>query len=196
MLRYQIPGRSGVPADDGPPRWRARWRRALIGLVVLIIVLGAVTARLFVFPARGMPRHVDAIVLLDGPGDRLATALRLGREHRASYLAISQGSPPSRDNTPCPRPIPGVRVICFHPRPATTRGEAQWAGRMAARYHWRSIAMITSTPQDTPARIRLGRCFGGHVYVTTAPIPARSWPHEVAYEWGATLNALLLDRGC
>jgi hypothetical protein len=165
-------------------------------LAIVIVVLGAVTARLFVWPARGMPAHVDAIVLFDGPGARLATALRLGREHRASYLAISQGSPPSRDNTPCPAQIPRVRVICFHPVPPTTRGEAEWAGRMAARYHWRSIAMITSTPQDTPARIRLGRCFSGRVYVMTAPIPAGSWPHDIAYEWGATLNALLLQRGC
>jgi len=37
--------------------------------------LGAATARLFIWPDRGMPAHVSAIVMLNGPGDRLDTAL-------------------------------------------------------------------------------------------------------------------------
>jgi len=40
-----------------------------------------------------MPSHVDAIVMLNGSGDRFDPALRLAREHRASTLVISQGGP-------------------------------------------------------------------------------------------------------
>ena len=69
-------------------------------------------------------------------------------------------------------------------------------GRLAARYHWRSIALVAIRPQDTRARIRLGRCFGGKVYVVTAPIRAHMWPYEIAYEWGATINALVFQRSC
>jgi hypothetical protein len=89
-----------------------------------------------------------------------------------------------------------VRIICFDPSPSTTRGEAEFAGRLAARYHWRSIAMVAIRPQDTRARIRLGRCFGGKIYVVTAPIRAHMWPYEIAYEWGATINALVFQRSC
>jgi hypothetical protein len=87
-------------------------------------------------------------------------------------------------------------VICFDPRPATTRGEAEFAGRLAARYHWHSIAVVAITPQDTVARLRVGRCFGGNLYVVNAPLPKWEWPYMVVYEWGSTLKALLVQRSC
>ena len=40
------------------------------------------------------------------------------------------------------------------------------------------------------------RCFSGHVYVMTAPIPASFWPYELAYEWAATIKALTINRSC
>ena len=46
------------------------------------------------------------------------------------------------------------------------------------------------------ARLRMERCFAGPVYVTTTPIALTSWPYEVAYEWGAMIKALVLQRGC
>jgi hypothetical protein len=179
-----------------PNRRRRRRRRVLAALLILVVAVAGLTARLFVWPSGGMPAHVDAVLLLDRPGSSLATALRLGREHRASFLVISQGTPASRDNTPCPGPITGVRVICFHPHPPTTRGEAEYAGRLAARYHWRSMAIVAITPQETPARIRLSRCFGGRIYEMPSPLPLRLWPYSVLYEWGATINALVLQRAC
>jgi hypothetical protein len=168
----------------------------ILGLLITIAALSAVTGRLFIWPARGMPAHVDAVVMLNGPGDRLDTALSLGWTHRASFLVISRGSQFYGHGSVCAPRIPQVRVICFDPSPATTQGEAEFAGRMAARYHWRSIALVTSTPQDTPARLRMVRCFSGKVYVVTAPIHASAWPYQIAYEWGATLNALVLQRSC
>lgn len=165
-------------------------------MFILVVAFAAVTARLLIWPATGMPARVDAIVLLDGPGHRLPTALRLGREHRAPFLIISQGIPVSRDNTPCPRPIPGVRVICFHPVPPTTRGEAEYAGRLAAKYHWHSMALVAETPQLTQARLRVSRCFGGRIYAMPTPLPLGQWPYQVAYEWGATIKALVSQRAC
>lgn len=195
MLKQDSPDRSGRSLAR-PDRRRVRRRRGLAALLILVAVLAGLTARLFVWPATGMPAHVDAIVVLDGPGQRLATALRLERAHRAAYLVISQGTPASRDNTPCPRPVRGVRVICFHPRPPTTRGETEYAGRLAARYHWHSVVLVAMAPQETPARIRLSRCYDGRIYAMTAPLPLRSWPYQVGYEWGATINALVLQRAC
>jgi len=195
LLKQDSPDRSGQ-AVARPDRRRRRWRRVAAAFIVLVVAFAGLTARLFVWPGTGMPAHVDAIVVLDGPGYRLPTALRLMRAHRASYLAISQGTPASRDNTPCPRPIPRVRVICFHPSPPTTRGEVEYAGRLAARYHWHSVAVVAMAPQETPARIRLSRCYRGRIYAMTSPLRLRSWPYQVGYEWGATINALVLQRAC
>jgi uncharacterized SAM-binding protein YcdF (DUF218 family) len=173
-----------------------RWRITIwVGAVVLAGLL-ALTARLFVWPEQGMPAHVDAIVMMNGSGSRLDTTLQLGWEHRASVLVISRGSPYWGHGSICAPKIPRVTVICFDPDPATTQGEAEFAGQLARRYHWHSIALVTTTPQDTRARLRLERCFSGDVYVVTAPLPARDWPYALAYEWGATLKALLLQRAC
>jgi len=65
---------------------------------------------------------------------------------------------------------------------ATTRGEAEFIGRLARIYHWRSLVLVTITPQDTRARLRVDRCFSAPVYVVTAPLPWYAWPYEIAYE--------------
>jgi len=155
------------------------------------------TARLFVLPAQGMPARVDAVVMLDGPGNpgRVATALRLAAERRAPTLLISRGTKQSEIGG-CPPPMQDVKVICFNPSPATTQGEAEFAGRLARQHHWKSVALVTVAPQDTRARLRMSRCFPGTIYVATAPLPMAQWPYEIAYEWGATLKALFLQRSC
>ena len=43
------------------------WRRAFLAVLIMAVVFGVVTARLFVWPAQGMPPHVSAIVMLAGP---------------------------------------------------------------------------------------------------------------------------------
>jgi hypothetical protein len=159
---------------------------------VLAFVL--VTARLFVWPALGMPARVSAIVLLAGPGDRLPVAKRLAREHRAPLLVISQGQ--HGYGGQCPPPTPGVKLICFDPYPGNTRGEAEFAGRLAKKYHWTSVVLVTTRAQDTRARILVGRCFDGPVYAVAGSLPLGDWPYQVAYEWGALFKALVLYRNC
>ncbi|HEX7996502.1 MAG TPA: hypothetical protein VF506_21490 [Streptosporangiaceae bacterium] len=163
-------------------------------LAAALIILVAATARLFVWPARGMPSRVSAIVMLAGPGDRLKLALQLARERRAPFLVVSRGH--EGYGGPCPQPVPRVRLICFEPSPASTRGEAQYVGRLARKYHWRSVALVTNTMQDSRARQRVERCFAGPVYVMTVGLPPAAWPGQIAYEWAATVNMLLWQRAC
>ena len=193
------------PAEVPVPRARARRRRRFIAaaLAVFLVAFCATTARLFMFPARGMPAHVDAIVMLGGRGDRFHEALKLAYQHRAPYLAISLGSsfpgPGPRGNQPafrCGPPILRVTVLCFAPDPATTQGEAEETGRLAAKYHWHSVVLVTITPQDSRARLRVERCFSGKVYVVTGSLHAYAWPYEIAYEWAATIKALIFQRSC
>jgi len=180
---------SRVPSSRG---WS--WRKVLVALATIFFVGSAATARLFIWPTQGMPPRVDAIVMLDGPGQALRVAERLAAQHRASYLVVSQGTPASRD--PCPAPVPGVRLVCFHPRPATTRGEAEFVGRLARQHHWRSVAVVAIVSQASRARLRVERCFPGRVYTVAAAIPLSSWPYQIAYEWGALVKALVTQRAC
>ena len=165
-------------------------------LAVMVIALAAATARLFVWPERGMPARVSAIVMFNGPGDRLDTALDLAWQHRAPFVVIARGSDYWGHGSVCAPRIPGVTVICFNPDPATTQGEAEFVGRLARKYHWQSVALVTITPQDTRTRLRVGRCFAGPVYVMTAPMPRSAWPYQIAYEWGALVKALIFQRSC
>jgi hypothetical protein len=135
-------------------------------------------------------------VMLNGQGDRLDTALDLAWAQRASMIVISRGSKYWGHGSVCAPKIPHVTVICFDPNPPTTRGEAEFAGRLAARYHWHSIIVVATTPQDTVARIRVSRCFSGKIYVVNAPLSKRDRLYEVAYYWGATVEALFLQRSC
>lgn len=172
----------------------SRRRRVFAAAAALVAAVVLVSARLFVWPAEGMPAHVSAIVMLAGPGDRLPVALRLAREHRAPMLVVSQGW--QGYGGPCPSPTPGVRLICFDPDPGNTRGEAQFVGRLAQRYHWHSVVLVTAREQDTRARIRMGRCFSGSIYVVAASLPLSNVPYQVAYEWGALFKSLVLQRSC
>src|SRR5262249_11805053 len=152
------------------------------------------TARLLVWPAQGMPTRVSAIAMLAGPGDRLPVALQLARQHRAPVLVVSRGS--QGYGGPCPRPTPDVTLICFDPDPPNTRGEVEAVSRLAQRYRWSSVVLVATRTQDTRARMMMERCFGGSTYVVTAPIPASSWPYQIAYGWGALLKALVINRTC
>jgi hypothetical protein len=189
-----VPVPSGGSAARARARRGGRWRKLLIALAVAFFFLCTVTARLFVWPDQGMPPSVDAIVMLDSPGYPLDFTLRVAAEHRARFLVISQGIPVARD--PCPARVPGVTLICFHPSPPTTRGEAEYIGRLAEKYHWRSIAVVAITPQATRARLRVERCFPGRVYMVAAPIRPGIWPYQIAYEWGALVKALVVERSC
>jgi hypothetical protein len=190
QVRVKAAGRRAV-AQAG------RRRRPLAAaLAVLVVGFCAVTARLFIWPAQGMPSRVDAIVMLNGQGDRLAAAERLAWDRRAPMLVVARGSRFWGHGSGCAARIPGVTVICFDPSPSSTRGEAEYAGRLASRYHWHSVVLVTTPDQATRARIRVGRCFAGKVYATTTPLPVASWPWAIAYEWAATFKAVVLQRGC
>ena len=183
-----------APAPLAAPRGLRRHRlvRSVAGL--LLVAFGLATAKLYVFPRRDPPTRVDAIVMFAGSSGRLELAQALARTGYAPVLAVSQ--PTAKDPCP-PDTIPGVQVLCFHPKPLTTQGEARWTGAAAKARGWRSILVITSTPQDTRARLRLSRCYDGQVRVLSIdPATRAAWAYMVTYEWAATLKALVLQRSC
>ena len=151
------------------------------------------TATLFVWPSLPpVPAHVDAIVELGGPGDRDSIALGLARDHRATYLV--QSTMPN--DTRCLPSVGGVRVLCFHAEPNTTRGEAEYIRTLASRYGWKSVILVTTPDQAWRARLRVSRCFSGEVYVSTAHLPTLDWLRQIPYQWAATVKALTVQRSC
>ena len=89
-----------------------------------------------------------------------------------------------------------MKLICFDPNPGDTRGEAEFVGRLAKEYRWDSVVLVTTRAQDTRARIVVGRCFSGSIYVMTGSLPLGNWPYQVTYQWGALVKALVRYRSC
>ena len=173
---------------------RKRTWRSSAPLLVLVVLV-AMTCRLFVWPAldplNGL--HADAILVLGGPGPRLQLAEDLAREHAAPLILVSVASVQWN----CPRVDLGRTVVqCFRPDPFSTQGEARYAGEEARRHRWGSIIVVTSTPQATRARIRVERCFSGTVKVVAARPSLADWAYGVLYEWGALAKALLWQTSC
>ncbi|HET9254268.1 MAG TPA: hypothetical protein VFO16_03575 [Pseudonocardiaceae bacterium] len=151
---------------------------------------------MFIWPdLQPLPPRVDVIVELGGLGDRDDAALGLARAHRGPVL-IQSTVIEEAGTERCLPPVPGVRILCFHPDPDTTRGEAEYIGQLAAQHHWRSVALVTTPDQAWRARLRMTRCFGGDVYVSTTPLPVLAWFWQIPYQWVATAKALAFERSC
>jgi hypothetical protein len=172
-----------------------RWRQhpARIAAIASMSLLGIVVVAslpLFVFPARDLPSHADAIVVLSGDTRRLTLGRKLAVAGYASTLLVSTPS------GICPPPIPRVRVLCFQPHPVTTQGEARYTAMAARKYGWKKLIVVSSTNQTTRARIRFKRCTDLEIRYVPAGVPVRQLPYRIAYEWGALAKALIFQRGC
>lgn len=166
-----------------------------MAVAAVILVFAALTARFLIWPPlTAIPSRVDAIVELAGTSDggRDALTLTLANEGRAHYMVQSTVAGDDR----CLPPVPDVIVLCFHPDPLTTRGEAQTIGRMAKQYGWRSVILVTTPDQALRAKLRTSRCFSGEIYNATAPMPIQYWLSAIPYQWGAFAKAFTVETEC
>jgi uncharacterized SAM-binding protein YcdF (DUF218 family) len=165
-------------------------------VLIAAAALAAATAFLFVLPdSDPLPAHADAIVVLaGGRKHRLGKGVELWRRGVAPTLVISDGRAPGwvEANRLCAE----TRVLCFRPDPYSTRGEAEWTGREAARRGWNSVVVVTSTYHVRRARVIFGRCFKGGLAVVAAHPPAGNFAIGVAWEWPKSVYYLTFARGC
>ena len=177
---------------------RLRSRRVQLILAAVSVLFGAfclVSALLFVFPRTGMPARVDAIIVLGGSGDRLGLGMQLAQEDKASYLVLSRGLPWIPPGM-CTEHVGPAKVICFNPDPATTQGEAEGASRIARKYGWTSMVLVTTRDQVWRAHLRFQRCYSGEIYGVAAPVPWYDWPYAIVYQWAGTAKAEIEQRAC
>jgi uncharacterized SAM-binding protein YcdF (DUF218 family) len=183
------------PAAEARPGRRKR-HRLRITLAILVVVFAAATARLFIWPDLApLPEQADAIIELGGPTNRDEAALELARDHRAPVLAQSTVVEEAGTHS-CLPPVPDVTILCFHPDPETTRGEARAIAELAARYHWDSIILVTTPDHAWRASWRVSRCYPGEIFVSTTHLPVLSWLRQIPYQWASSAKAVTLERGC
>jgi uncharacterized SAM-binding protein YcdF (DUF218 family) len=162
------------------------------------LLLG-VTARLFIWPSTTDVDRADAVVVLDGgSGERLERARALMARGVAPTLAISTGSEldPDEADDLCTEPQQ-FDVVCFSPRPDSTRGEARALATLARQRGWNEMALVTSTYHVTRARMLVERCYDGRVDAVSASPPRRPlhWAAAVVHEWAA-MAEVTLRRSC
>ncbi len=177
---------------------RTRRARVVAGVTLAVVVVAfcALTLRLFVLPDVNAPERSDAVAVLGGgSSDPPDEGVKLAREGYAPNAVFSLN--PSQQCETFVKALPGIDVFCFRPDPSTTQGEAREIGRLAARHGWHRIIVVMPTTQATRARLRIGRCYPGQVVeVAVPPSGLWAWTRGMAYEWGALIKALVLQRGC
>jgi uncharacterized SAM-binding protein YcdF (DUF218 family) len=177
-------------------------RRLLLVLALLVGAWLVLCAVLFVWPrGTGAPAHADAVVVLSGArNNRLDPALKLVRGGLAPVLAISGAAQDPRWHKAralCHAGHAGsVRVICFEPRPFSTRGEARAVAALARRHGWTKLVVVTSTFHVTRARMLFRRCYPGLLWLVGTPTTWWMLPEEWAFETGKLAVQLTAERGC
>jgi DUF218 domain len=118
--------------------------------------------------------------------------------HVAPTLAISTGRELDVDEAAdlCTEPQQ-FEVVCFTPKPDSTRGEARVMARLARENGWNEVVLVTSTYHATRARMLLERCFDGRLEVVAASPPRQPlhWAVAVVHEWAAMVETTV-RRGC
>lgn len=155
---------------------------------------------LFVFPSTDPPGRADAVVVLSGGrNSRLDPALKLMRRGVAPVLVIS-GAGLDEDwlkaHRLCADGAPGFRVVCFDPKPYSTRGEARAITRLARARGWRTIDVVTSRYHVFRARMVIERCYRGPLAMIGTSTGA--WATFVSWfsEWSKLLYQVTIQRSC
>jgi uncharacterized SAM-binding protein YcdF (DUF218 family) len=164
--------------------------------LVALVVFAAATVFLFVVPdSDPVPARADAIVVLAGGRvDRLGKGLELWHRGVAPTLVISDGR--AAGWAEANRLCKDAHVLCFRPDPYSTRGEAEWTGREAARRGWRSVVVVTSTYHVRRSRVIFDRCLEGRLAVVAARPPLGNFALGVAWEWPKSAYYSTIGRGC
>jgi uncharacterized SAM-binding protein YcdF (DUF218 family) len=145
-------------------------------------------------------RPADAVVALGGEVATAWVAYDLAAEGAAEVVVISD---PYGDvdtgfiDGICAGAPPRPEVVCFDPRPRTTRGEARFVADLAERRGWDRVAVMTPTYHVARAEYVVGRCTDAELAMVDAGlgVGAGEWAYQYAYQTAGWLRAWT-QRGC
>ena len=165
-------------------------------LVVLVWVVAVSAA--FALRHGGRPVRADAVVVLEGSKPRLPEGLKLVREGYAPLLVVSRGDRKKLEAKLCAgRGWPAhVRVLCFDANPLSTRGEAEFIGRLARERGLARIDVVTSQFHVFRSQILLERCYHGELRMVGVTQPVWKFPWYAVTETAKLAYQLIVARGC
>ena len=171
-----------------------------IAVALLAVVLAWVLACAFVFGLYhgGRPIHAGAVVVLQGSKTRLPVGMKLVEEGYAPLLVISRGDRKQLEARLCSgrQRIPRVTVLCFDASPSSTRGEAEFVGRLARRRGADRIDVVTSQFHVFRAGMLMRRCYHGELRMVGAPQQLWKLPLQALSETLKLGYQLVIQRGC
>ncbi|MEV8147975.1 ElyC/SanA/YdcF family protein [Arthrobacter sp. NPDC080073] len=153
---------------------------------------------LYVAPPADEPKHADVLFVLGPPDQRMVYAERLMQQGYAPTLAVSS---PVDQHGRYTADICGAqrayRVICFHPDPFTTQGEARALKDLSDQYGWKSANVLTAQFHVTRARVIVSRCYEGdlHMVADRRGLPLISWAYQYLYQTAAFVK-VAIHPGC
>ena len=174
-------------------------RTILLALGGLVLGWAIAAAVLFIWPPEHSAAKADAVVVLaGGRGPRLKEGLALIRRGAAPVLVVSDAWSPTwpEANRLCAGRRASVPVVCFHPDPYATRGEARALAHLAARRGWDSVIVVSSRYHTVRARMIFERCFPGTVSTAGAHESLFDRLLAAPVETVKMGYALLVRRGC
>jgi uncharacterized SAM-binding protein YcdF (DUF218 family) len=171
-----------------------RWCAAILSIGV--ITVGSVTGWAWLameHPKLDRPRSADAVVVLSGDlGDRMREALRLMKADIAPTL-VHAGIPDTQAvRDMCAGEERPFEVVCLHPEPDSTRGEARAVGRLVRDRRWNHVIIVTSKLHTSRARLLFGRCTDADLDLDGTASVA----YDKHHEWLGLVYAITVARGC
>jgi hypothetical protein len=186
-------------SGGNPRRWHGI-RRFVVAICLLLTAALIVGLPVYVRPQIDRLRHADAILILGGAYyHRYPFGLDLGSQGWAPQVVLSNPAGPDDPwlTTYCATPHPEFDLHCFVPDPPTTKGEGRELRRLAARYGWRTVIVVTFRPHISRARFILEQCFDGDLVMVASPahISIPRWAFEYVYQTLGYVRAVL-QPGC
>jgi hypothetical protein len=172
----------------------ARCRRLLAGVGALLVVAMIAGLPVYVRPQNDPLRHADAVFVLGGPVyDRYPFGLELGKQGWAPVTVVSNPNGPKDPwlTETCEKPPDGLNLHCFIPDPPTTKGEGYELRRLATKYGWHTVIVVTIRPHISRARYILERCFSGNLVMIASPaqISPVMWAYQYLYQTAGYVRA-------
>ena len=86
---------------------------------------------------------------------------------------------------------------CITADPPTTKGEGRELRRLAEKYNWRTVIVVTFRPHISRARFILKSCFGGDLVMVATPahLSVAEWAYQYVYQTAGYVRAML-EPGC